>query len=489
MIEVENEQHAFSFFNYLFIGSKLSASSTIIQHELVHIRQKHSVDIVYLEVIKIICWFNPVVYLLQNSMKEVHEFIADCLIAAEEQDVDRYTDFLISNAYGLSPATLTNNFFNKNLLKNRIMMLHQKRSGSLARLKHLTILPLCAVLLCSSTLAFSKTYGWIDLMPAKTTVIKNIPAKAYADKPFTELTSHINNNVKDMYVPIIAPMRRDAHSCMVTAYFKLNKQGQINDVKLISAGRDGLGEPVYKALTSFNSIINYKPGEYYLYVDWRDPKEYHKEINDKPAVINSISVLDMRTVPAEIDEFNQSKNSEKYNEVSASSIKTQVETILFSPSELKHPAQRTADSLERSVDNETINADTANKPFNAFYQYLGRHIRYPASAFDKNISAHVYISFTVDADHKIKLMGLAGGYPDLNKEAGRAVTSYITLAEAKPGYNYTLPVAFIMKDKYGNDIYINGPEKKPVMFSAPKNDKGLPIVLNEVTVVGYSKSK
>src|SRR6185437_1894458 len=67
--------------------------------------------------------------------------------------------------YGLSGSSITHSFFNYNLLKKRIIMLHQKRSGSLARLKYLLAIPICGGLLCASTLAFSKTYGWVDIAP------------------------------------------------------------------------------------------------------------------------------------------------------------------------------------------------------------------------------------------------------------------------------------------------------------------------------------
>jgi hypothetical protein len=167
LIEIADDEHAFSFFNYLFISKKLTASDTIIRHELVHIGQRHSVDIVYLELVKIICWFNPAVYLLQNSIRELHEYIADSHIATAQEDVEYYTDFLINNAYGLPETALANNFFNKNLLKKRIMMLHQKRSGALARLKLLIALPLLGAMLCLSTLAFAKDYNLLDLLPKK----------------------------------------------------------------------------------------------------------------------------------------------------------------------------------------------------------------------------------------------------------------------------------------------------------------------------------
>ena len=162
---------AFSFFNYLFIGTNAAGTKTIIRHELVHIRQKHSVDILFLELLKVISWFNPIVYLLQNSLKNVHEYIADEQTAAYETDALTYSSFLVKNAYGAGGSSITHSFFNYNLLKKRIIMLNQKRSGNLARLKHLVAVPICAALLCASTLAFSKTYAWVDLAPANTKTV------------------------------------------------------------------------------------------------------------------------------------------------------------------------------------------------------------------------------------------------------------------------------------------------------------------------------
>ncbi|HJP62994.1 MAG TPA: M56 family metallopeptidase, partial [Mucilaginibacter sp.] len=130
LVELPGENNAFSFFNYLFISPGLSLSSVVIRHEMTHIRQKHSWDIIYLELLKIVNWFNPVVYLLQNSMKEVHEFIADADTADHDVSTQNYTDFLINNAYGINENTLTNTFFNKSLLKKRIIMLHKKKSGN-----------------------------------------------------------------------------------------------------------------------------------------------------------------------------------------------------------------------------------------------------------------------------------------------------------------------------------------------------------------------
>jgi TonB family protein len=185
LIETTGEPDAFSFFNYLFINADFVFEQTIIRHELVHIKQKHSWDIIYLEILKIINWFNPLVYLMQGSVKELHEFIADSEVAKAENDTAAYTDFLINNAYGIGGGTLVSTFFNKNLLKNRIIMLHQKPSGNLARLKYLVIVPLCAALLCASTLGFSKSYGWIDLAPGHRTTTKNNAPDTLSNRPST----------------------------------------------------------------------------------------------------------------------------------------------------------------------------------------------------------------------------------------------------------------------------------------------------------------
>ncbi len=163
VIHLTDTDVAFSFFNYLFIGTNAKGANIMMRHELVHIKQKHSVDIIFLELLKIINWFNPLIYLLQNSLKTVHEYIADEKTAAYETNALTYSSFLVNNAYGAGGSSITHSFFNYNLLKKRIIMLHQERSSKLARLKYFMAVPLCAALLCESTLGFSKTYGWINI--------------------------------------------------------------------------------------------------------------------------------------------------------------------------------------------------------------------------------------------------------------------------------------------------------------------------------------
>lgn len=281
LVEIANDNDAFSFFNYLFVDPKLIASEIIINHELVHIRQKHSWDIVYLELLKIINWFNPAVYLLQNSIKEVHEFIADQQTTqTTRQDVDVYTDFLISNAYGMPQTTLTNNLFNKNLLKRRIMMLHQKRSGSLARLKYLTAVPLFAGMLCVSTLSFSKDYGWIDLAPYKHD--KDSTAKLPPPPPAsprnalgqnaafrfpapTVLRTNYQELGNFMFKNVNYPKdNKSGKSALVIASFDLNGNGMISNVGIVKSAGNDFDQAVIQGMQEYSKPINDKAGKYQI---------------------------------------------------------------------------------------------------------------------------------------------------------------------------------------------------------------------------------
>jgi len=207
LIYLPESDVAFSFFNYLFIGTRAHGTDTIIRHELVHINQKHSLDILFLELLKIFNWFNPIIYLLQNSLKTVHEYIADEQTAASETDPITYATFLVNNAYGAGGSSITHSFFNYNLLKKRIIMLNQERSGKSARLKYLISAPICAGLLCVSTLAFSKDYGFIDLDPAKigsaVREIKSAPIISHIIEKVTRPSSP-NKNIKTVKIKSVS---------------------------------------------------------------------------------------------------------------------------------------------------------------------------------------------------------------------------------------------------------------------------------------------
>jgi len=134
----------FSFFNLIFInGENINSkeSQKIIAHERVHIRQWHSLDLIILEIITILQWFNPFVWGYRHAIKTLHEYLADEGVLHSGVDVKVYSALLFEQSTGIQINDLANNF-SKSLLKRRFTMMTKKRTRSIARAKLLFALPL-----------------------------------------------------------------------------------------------------------------------------------------------------------------------------------------------------------------------------------------------------------------------------------------------------------------------------------------------------------
>lgn len=166
-IHLKQNNPAFSFFNLLFIPSDIAGKETILKHELVHIRQRHSLDIIFFEIVQILNWFNPIIYFLKKDIKLLHEYIADEQTTLKEIGKYDYALFLIKNSFGMEANPLSNHIFNQSILKQRINMLNKEKSTGRARLKLLFALPIVAAMLGTSTMAFTKDYSLVDLYPEK----------------------------------------------------------------------------------------------------------------------------------------------------------------------------------------------------------------------------------------------------------------------------------------------------------------------------------
>jgi len=270
IIYINKAGTAFSFFNYLFISREAANQKLIISHEQVHIRQKHSLDILLLEIFKAINWFNPVIYLLQNSLKNIHEYIADEKTATHETDAFAYSDFLVNNAYGIGGPAIAHSFFNHNLLKKRIIMLHQKRSGSLARLKYLITLPLCAGLLCASTLGFSKNYAVLDLSPAKISpAFKRSLEKKDSIYLYADRAPEFPGGLRKFEDYVVANRRypqnarKNKIQGIVIIGFVVEKDGSLSNIKVMRGPDSELNREALRIVNSFPRWIpayqNHKP--------------------------------------------------------------------------------------------------------------------------------------------------------------------------------------------------------------------------------------
>lgn len=143
---------AFSFFNTIFLGENISKEnkSSIIAHEKIHIEQKHSLDLQFFEILRIIFWFNPLVYIFQNRISTLHEFIADAKVI-NPKDKKQYYEKLLSEVFQTEKISFINTFFNQSLIKKRIIMLQKTKSRKIVMLKYILILPIiCGMLIYTS---------------------------------------------------------------------------------------------------------------------------------------------------------------------------------------------------------------------------------------------------------------------------------------------------------------------------------------------------
>lgn len=140
-----------SFFQTVFIPSGLSDATrkVITEHELVHVRQWHSMDVLFYELAKVLCWMNPVIYLLERELKLVHEFIADEQAGKDEPVL--YQSTLLAFTLGVEPSILTNNFYQSSTIKQRLMMLQETNSWKSTIIRTVLMLPLVAALFIVNT--------------------------------------------------------------------------------------------------------------------------------------------------------------------------------------------------------------------------------------------------------------------------------------------------------------------------------------------------
>jgi TonB family protein len=142
-----DEKYApFSFFNLVFINKKISKfdAEKIVAHEQIHVKQYHTLDILFFELLVIFQWFNPIVWLYKQSIKEVHEFLADKGVLTKGYEKKSYQQLLLALCMSINVTDLTNNF-NTSQIKRRFIMMTKMKSGLIAKVKFMVVVPIIVI--------------------------------------------------------------------------------------------------------------------------------------------------------------------------------------------------------------------------------------------------------------------------------------------------------------------------------------------------------
>ena len=266
----------FSWIRYIVLSRKDLEENgrEILIHELAHIRNHHSWDLLLADLCIFVQWFNPAAWLLKQELQTIHEYEADDTVLREGVDAKKYQMLLIKKAVGTRLYSMANSF-NHSSLKKRITMMLKEKSNPWARVKYLYVLPLAAL----AVSAFAR--------PEVSAVADELSSAKVNDLVASMKTNQLETAsfaVKDTLTPVFevvermpqfpggvaaqveyfkknlrypAEAKKAGTQGRVVVQFFVNKDGSISNVKVLRGVDPALDA---EAVRLVNSMPKWKPG-------------------------------------------------------------------------------------------------------------------------------------------------------------------------------------------------------------------------------------
>jgi len=149
IVLVEEPVIPHTFLGYIFL-EKLKFETgeipeEVLLHEQVHAKQKHSLDLLFIELVQLLFWFNPLLLLYKKSIKLNHEFLADRVVLRSNTNLSAYQNLLLAFSSNVNLPSLAN-AINYSFIKKRFTVMKKQTSPQAAWLRSLFVLPLLAIL-------------------------------------------------------------------------------------------------------------------------------------------------------------------------------------------------------------------------------------------------------------------------------------------------------------------------------------------------------
>jgi len=398
LLSTQQKGMAFSFLNKKRIDNELPELSTIHRHEEIHIRQLHTIDVLFFELLGIVNWCNPIIYLYKHTIKNIHEYLADDAAAYFQGDKEQYAMLLLSKAFSVDQNILTNSFFNKSLIKKRIYMLHKQRSRKTAILKYGLFLPLFAVTLLLSSATIRKN----EELKAVAEEISRPAQEILAVNDLKPFYSYLQGTIK---YPATALEKQLQGNSIVQ--FTVSK-GEVNDISVFSKLGMGCDAEVMKTILAYKGFAQIDDGKYSLKVAFRAEGMKTPVQNADEAYPEGYAVLNQVTV-------NASAGSKVSITADAQDNKGKVYDFV---STTKQP------SFPGGMDK--------------FYKYIAASVKYPEEALKNNVQGRVYLSYVVETSGKLTEIKVERGIGSgLDEEAVRILENS---PKWDPGYDGNTPV-------------------------------------------------
>ena len=403
----------FSWMKYIVISqTDLDENGTdILIHEEAHIRNRHSLDLLLVELCVWLQWFNPAAWLLKQELQNVHEYEADEAVLRQGIDAKRYQMLLIKKAVGARLYSIANSF-NHSSLKKRITMMIRKKSNPWARAKYLYVLPLAAV----TVAAFARPEISEPLDEISSVKVNDLSAITGKNSP--ENLSVASNSAAD-----------------VTLKMKVTDQ---------------TGSPIVGAsvliVNSTSGTLTDLEGNFTL------------KVGDDQRI--SVSYIGMKSVELSVKECleKQIKEVRLTSDADSGPQLTVVSQSSESASQ-KAPQHNTTSEPQNTEEVFMVVENMPEFPggLNACLKFLADHVAYPKEAAEKKIQGRVIVQFVVMKDGSIANARVIRSVdPLLDAEALRVIG---LMPKWKPGtqrgqavnVKFTMPITFRL-DKDSTDM-------------------------------------
>ena len=384
----------FSIFRYIVMSVKDYESSRqyILTHEQEHIRLGHTYDLLLLQGMKTLMWFNPFIWFLSRDLKAVHEYEADQAVINQGIDAKSYQQLLVMKVVGNRLQPFTNNL-NHGSLKKRIIMMYQKPSNRWLMLKALCAIPVAALTI--NTFATPIETDPVEDM-VKTLETTNVPTfnevkealpspktaeEASEEKPFAITTD--SNNIDDNPLILI-----NGHEVKIPADIKtidgetLGKMLHINkeDIASVTVLRNGAATAIYGEKAK-NGVISI------------ETKAFQAQPKDTVVVKNEVSDVLNISSAVNIDELMEKlPGAEKHEDGSITINGKVVKKILLQGQEVYD------DDDDDPV--FEVTEEPAQYPGGqaALMQFLAQNIRYPKISAENGVQGRVLVQFVIEKD-------------------------------------------------------------------------------------------
>ena len=424
LVITENGTAPFSWMKYIVLSREdyESGYSQILTHEKAHIALRHSWDLLFVDLITVLQWFNPVIWMLKSDLRALHEFEADDAVLRSGANIKEYQYLLIKKAVSKSGYSVANSF-NHSTLKARITMMLNKKSSRMSAWKALYVLPLVGISL-AATAETKVDYQYEGQQPE---AVVDTPVGKDSKKSFKEKNIQEGHFIIDEEAGSITMVYFDHNGNEMRAQYKemplrsgdyyfhngnmctpgvLEQCSKEEDAVLLSAYRSN-GSKVRGVVTPNN---NYATGV------WDTSKPFDEQ--------ETVYHMDGKQYNA---------RGGKY-----------VEPIPF------HKVAQTP----------TFNGGDANE----FSKWVSANLKYPEEARQSKAQGRVTVQFTVTETGKVADVKVLRGVNEiLDKAAVRIVSESPQWAPGKDENGEIVPVTYVF----------------PVIFKLPDQTSDLVIVVNE----------